>query len=176
MDIFRPIAVQREDAAGPCRTTSTSSEKAPKKHAWSFINVSRSSSSRKPSPKRDREQDSLPKLKSPSFDFRSRSSAISSAPETRTSSPEPQLPARPRSSRGPSLLQVPNFSKTTSSRRGSLLPTILETKINTASMESLRSRVAGAKVKRWDGRTRTSSPWNGIRKVSITATMYETVF
>ncbi|KAE9978250.1 hypothetical protein BLS_000761 [Venturia inaequalis] len=73
--------------------------------------------------------------------------------------------AGPRSSRGPPssrLPQVPNFSKTLLGTGG--LPTILESKAKTASMESLRSRVDGSKVKRWEGNTRTTSPWNGIRR------------
>jgi hypothetical protein len=138
-----------------------------KRHSWSFINVSRAHDL-SPS-KRGRERTS-PVVSKNAFDFRHRSSASTSfsAPQTRVSSPEPQPQPRPRSSRGPpSSLQVPNFSKTLPARPGTRgLPTILESRTNTASMESLRSRVDGSKVKRWEGNTRTTSPWNGIRRVS----------
>jgi hypothetical protein len=137
-----------------------------KRHSWSFINVSRAHDL-SPS-KKGRERASLVVPKT-ALDFRQRSpaSAPSSAPQTRASSPEPQPQPRPRSSRGPpSSLLVPNFSKTLPARPGTRgLPTILESKANTASMESLRSRVDGSKVKRWEGKTRTTSPWNGIRRV-----------
>jgi hypothetical protein len=169
MDSGRPVSTQRGGSAVAVEPGSSASGGKSKRHSsWSFINVSRSHD---PSPaKRDRERASLVIPKS-SFGFRSRSpgSGSSSAPQTRVSSPEPQPQRRPRSSRGPpATLQVPNFSKTLLSRPGTRgLPTILESKSNTTSMESLRSRVDGSKVKRWDGRTRTTSPWNGIRRVSL---------
>lgn len=160
--------MQRDQGAAVVRGPgSLASGGKTKRHSWSFINVSRSHDA---SPlKRGRERTSLVVPKD-AFDFRHRSpaSAPSSAPQTRVSSPEPQPQPRPRSSRGPRVsLQVPNFSKTLPARPGTRgLPTILESKANTTSMESLRSRLDGSKVKRWDGRTRTTSPWNGIRRVS----------
>jgi hypothetical protein len=165
----RPASMHRDKGAavagGPGSLVSGAKSK---RHSWSFINVSRAHD---PSAqKRGREQASLVVPKH-AFNFRNRSStsASSSAPQTRASSPEPQPQPRPHSSRGPPLsLQVPNFSKTLPTRPGNRgLPTILESKGNTASMESLRSRVDGSKVKRWEGATRTTSPWNGIRRVSL---------
>jgi hypothetical protein len=163
----RPVSMQRDQGAGGPGSLASGGKS--KRHSWSFINVSRAHVPS--SPKKDRERASPVAPKS-AFDFRGRSpgsrSAPSSAPQTRVSSPEPQPQPRPRSSRGPpSSLQVPNFSKTLPARPGPRgLPTILESKGNTASMESLRSRVAGSKVKRWEGHTRTTGPWNGIRRVS----------
>lgn len=167
----RSASMQRDKGAAVAgRTASLVPGGESKRHTWSFINVSRTHDASLP--KRGRERDSLvaPKNAFDNRQYRPPSSGSSSAPHTRVSSPEPQPQPRPRSSRGlPSsrLLQVPNFSKTLPVRPGTGgLPTISESQAKTASMESLRSRVDGSKVKRWEGNTRTTSPWNGIRKVS----------
>jgi len=160
--------MQREGSAVAVQPGSSAPEGKSKRHSWSFINVSRSIEPAISKKGRERASLNVPKN---TFDLRSRSSgpAPKSAPQTRVSSPEPQPQPRPRSSRGPkSSLQVPNFSKNLPPRPGTRgLPTILESKSNTSSMESLRSRVDGSRVKRWDGHTRTTSPWNGIRRVSL---------
>lgn len=168
----RPVSIQRDKgAAVVSRSASTLSGGKLRRHTWSFINVSLSHDT--PLPKGGREQDSPvgPKNAFEHRRYRSPASGPSSAPQTRASSPEPQFQPRPRSSRGPPssrLLQVPNFSKTLPARPGTGgLPTILESKAKTASMDSLRSHVDGSKIKRWEGDTRTTSPWNGIRKVSL---------
>lgn len=167
----KPATIHRDrgtTVAG--RSASTPSGSKVKRRTWSFINVSTCHDARAPLSKRRREQDSLvaPKNTLDNRRYHSPASGPSSAPQTRVSSPEPQ--PRPRSSRGPSsskLLQVPNFSKTLALRSGTGgLPTISESKVKTASMESLRCCVDGGKVKRWEGSTRTTSSWNGIRKVS----------
>ncbi|TID20543.1 hypothetical protein E6O75_ATG05307 [Venturia nashicola] len=167
----RSASIQHDKGAAVAgRSASIQSGGKVERHTWSFINVSTSHDA--PLTKRSRELDSLAAPKNPSDNRRypSPTSGASSPPQTRVSSPEPQPQPRPRSSRGPpnlSLPQVPNFSKTLPVRPATGgLPTILESKAKTASMESLRSRVDGSKVKRWEGHARTTSPWNGIRRVS----------
>lgn len=170
MDILhreRSASMQQDKGAAVAgRSGSLVSGTKSKRHTWSFLNVSRAVESPL-SPQRSHEQGSPAVLRR-----RAPSSGSSSAPQTRVSSPERQPQPRPCSSRGsPSSrsLQVPNFSKTFTTRPASRgLPTILESKAKSASMESLRSRVDGSRVKRWDGNTRTTSPWNGILKVSLT--------
>ncbi|QDS72392.1 hypothetical protein FKW77_008645 [Venturia effusa] len=165
----RFASIQRDKGAvGAASSASSASGGKPKRHTWSFINVSRSRDASYT--KRGHELDSsvAPKNAFDNRRYRDPASGSSSAPQTRASSPEPQPQSRPRSSRGPSpssSLRVPNFSKTFPARPGVKgLPTILESKAKTASMESLGSRVDGSRVKRWEGTSRTTSPWNGIRK------------
>jgi hypothetical protein len=142
------------------RSSSTKS----RRHSWSFR--SRSSRSRDASPNRSHERTSF-LSPSPSVVNKSWSPAprkAVSAPHSPELRPEP-LPARPRSSHGFSL-RIPNFSRNLPPR-GSTLPTIMEQK-GVQSAETLRSRVSGTKPCRlWDGQTRTTVPWDGLRRVSI---------
>jgi hypothetical protein len=167
MDAARPVS--RRSALDfivapeqqPCRTSSLGGGPGKsKRHSWSFR--SSSSRSRDASPRRNREPASL--LSPPASDSRSRSaSPAKSAPQTRVSSPE-RIPERPRSSHG-FKFRVPNFTRTLPPR-GSTLPTIMEQK-GASPADSLRSRMAVTRVKLWDGRTRTTVPWDGLRRVSL---------
>lgn len=148
----------------PSRPSSSRS----KRHSWAFRGYTAPRPPQDAPPKLNREPDSL--LAPPSVK-RSRSSPSAppghsrSAPSSRDQSPEP-TPARPRTSHG-FKLRVPNFSRTLP-ERGSTLPTIMEQK-GARAADSLRSRVAGSKVKQWDGRTRTNVPWDGLRRVGFAA-------
>jgi hypothetical protein len=81
-----------------------------------------------------------------------------SAPVSRAPSPEP--PRGRQSSRS----SVPNFSRVLS-QRSSVLPTIMEHKGGSSSADSLKSRLQGTKIKRWDSNSRTTTPWDGLRRV-----------
>jgi hypothetical protein len=147
--------------AQPSRPSSSRS----KRHSWAFRGYTAPRPSQDAFAPSNREEASL--LSPPSVK-RSRSSSPGqsrSAPNSRDRSPEP-LPARPRTSHG-FKLRVSNFSRTLSGRE-STLPTIMEQK-GAHVADTLRSRVAGSKVKQWDGRTRTNVPWDGLRRVRYTA-------
>jgi hypothetical protein len=78
-----------------------------------------------------------------------------SAPSSRSSSPG----AQPRS-----RSWVPNFSRLLPSRTASL-STIMEKRSAADSVESLRSRLRGCNVKRWNPTWRTTTPWEHLKMV-----------
>lgn len=170
MEACRPVS-RRSSLGGstfaapdqqPCRPSSSAKSK---RHSWSFTNIGGSSRSRDVSPRR---KDQAPCL-SPSSSFVSRSRPSSqgtslSAPRMPEPGPEP-LPERPRSSHG-FKLHLPLVSRN-HPPRSSTLPTIMEQR-GTFAAESLRSRVSASKTcKLWDGRTRTTVPWDGLHRVSF---------
>jgi hypothetical protein len=78
-----------------------------------------------------------------------------SAPSSRSSSPGAQSNSRS---------WVPNFSRLLPSRTASL-STIMENRSAADSVESLRSRLRGCNVKRWDPTWRTTTPWERLKMV-----------
>jgi hypothetical protein len=146
----------------PCRSSSLGSGTGKsKRYSWSFIRSNSSRSSKDAPPRRNRDPASL--LSPPVDESKGRSTSPARSPLHIKANPE-SVPERPRSSHG-FKFRVPNFSRTLPPR-GSTLPTIMESK-GISSAEMLKSRISSSKVKLWDGRTRTTVSWDGLRRVGL---------
>lgn len=142
-----------EDGTGPSQTVRRPQSANRDRHSWSGYNNGPLSSIASPRPHgrvsflwvtAEENQSSW------SEDERSYS-----APSSRSSSPG----ARPSSRSG-----VPNFSRVLPSRT-SILSTIMENRSASDSAESLRNRLRSCQVRRWEPDWKTTTPWDGLRRV-----------
>jgi hypothetical protein len=81
----------------------------------------------------------------------------------------PDLRTRPRSA-GDASISGSSLNKALPPQPGAL-PTIMEKKYVEIST-ALQSRNVPPKVKRWDAKTRTTSPWDSLRRVNMSSTQF----